>query len=240
MEADDRPGRLRVATGIGHSIFNGVYSTHLPAREADAYIEETRAYFAANGLPWRWWVWPGTEPADLGDRLAALGFVLRDTVPAMSVDLHAIHEDRPEPPGLTIERIANEQGLAVAADLAGATFGLVPEKRPRYLAVFSVLGFAEDAPFQSYVGSVDGTPVAVSQSFLGADVVGIYTVATLAERRGRGYGTALTLAPLRGARALGYRYGILQSTEMGRPVYERLGFRVDGDVRLCGPPPAAP
>jgi len=95
----------------------------------------------------------------------------------MSVDLHAIHEDRPEPPGLTIERIANEQGLAVAADLAGATFGLVPEKRPRYLAVFSVLGFAEDAPFQSYVGSVDGTPVAVSQSFLGADVVGIYTVA---------------------------------------------------------------
>lgn len=60
---DDRPGRLRVATGIAHPVFNGVYRTALRSSEADAYIDETLAYFAANGLPWRWWVWPSTKPA---------------------------------------------------------------------------------------------------------------------------------------------------------------------------------
>lgn len=80
--------------------------------------------------------------------------------------------------------------------------------------------------------------MAVSQSFVDGPVAGIYTVATMPEHRGRGYGKALTLAALRGGRARGCRYGILQATEMGRPVYASLGFRVNGEVRLYGPPPA--
>lgn len=237
VEVDGRPGRLRVASGIGHSIFNGVYSAHLPAGDAETYLGETLEYFAARGLPWRWWVWPGTEPADLGDRLTGRQFVLRDTVPAMSVDLQALI-DAPGPEGLVVERVEDQASLVVAADLAGETFGLAPDKRPRYVAVFSAFGFAEEATFQSYVGSVGGVPVAVSQSFVDGPVAGIYTVATMLEHRGRGYGKAVTLAALRGGRARGCRYGILQSTEMGRPVYASLGFRVDGEVRLYGPPPA--
>lgn len=240
VAVDDRAGRLRVATGIGHPIFNGVYSTHLPVEETDAYIEATRAHFALTGLPWRWWIWPQMEPADLQDRLAARGLVPRGVLTAMSVDLRATRDDRPDPAGLLIERVATKEGLALAADIAGATFGLPPEKRPRYLEVFSALGFAAEAAFQSYVGYVAGAPVAVSQSFIDDGVVGIYTVATLPEYRGRGYGAALTLAPLRDARTRNCRYGILQSTEMGRRVYERLGFRADGDVVLYGLPPVTP
>jgi len=237
VEIDDRPGRLRVATGIGHGVFNGVYVTRLSTAEADAYVEDTLAYFAANGLPWLWWVWPGAEPPDLAERLAARGLAARGTLHAMSVDLRGIPSNRTQPGELIVERVTSEDALAVAADVAGETFGLRPERRPRYLAVFSALGFDVGAAFQSYVGSAGGTPVAVSQSFLGAGVAGIYTVATLPEHRGRGYGTTLTMAPLRDARALGYRYGVLQSSKMGRPTYEGLGFRLDADVQLFGRPP---
>ena len=39
-----------------------------------------------------------------------------------------------------------------------------------------------------------------------------------------GEGVALTLAPLLEARQMGYRIGVLQSSELGFPVYRRMGF----------------
>lgn len=67
--------------------------------------------------------------------------------------------------------------------------------------------------------------------FNGAGVVSVYAVATLPAVRGRGIGAAITLKPLLLARDQGYRHGILFSSEMGVPVYERIGFRLT-DVRI--------
>ena len=60
--------------------------------------------------------------------------------------------------------------------------------------------------------------------FCGGGVGGIYSVATLPEARGKGVGVVLTLNPLLYACEEGYRIGVLQSSEMGSKVFERLGF----------------
>jgi predicted GNAT family acetyltransferase len=50
-------------------------------------------------------------------------------------------------------------------------------------------------------------------------------VATLKEWRGKGLGAAVTLQPLLDAREQGYRVGVLEASDMGNKVYQRLGFK---------------
>jgi predicted acetyltransferase len=55
-------------------------------------------------------------------------------------------------------------------------------------------------------------------------VAGIYNVATLPEARGQGIGAAMTATVLRAGRDLGCHTAILIASELGEPVYRRVGF----------------
>jgi GNAT superfamily N-acetyltransferase len=84
--------------------------------------------------------------------------------------------------------------------------------------------------------------VATSSQFLGAGAAGVYFVFTFEQARRRGVGAALTLAPPKTTREMGYRIGVLGSSEMGFPVYRRLGFREHCRIGICewtvGRPPS--
>ena len=221
-ELRDDGDLVRYVTGIPFPLCNGVFDARLAA-DADARIDETLAYFRERQLPILWSIDPSSQPADLSARLAARGLHGKD-VPGMAADLWALDEAQARPAGLTIERVSDEQMLRRFDEVFCAGFGIPEFVGEAMTRIFIDLGLADDAPFRHYLAFLDGEPVAIASAFLGAGVVGIANVVTLPQARRRGIGAAITLAPLREARALGYRVGVLASSAEGYGVYRRLGF----------------
>ena len=72
-----------------------------------------------------------------------------------------------------------------------------------------------------WIGFVDGHPVATAAAHAAAGVNDVEMIATLDGSRGRGYGAALTWAATTSDPTLP---AILIASDLGRPVYERLGY----------------
>jgi N-acetylglutamate synthase len=77
---------------------------------------------------------------------------------------------------------------------------------------------------RTYVGKIDGEPVATGVSVCLENHVGIFNVATLPAHRRHGYGAAITERAVREGLDRGARWAWLQSTPEGYGVYEELGL----------------
>jgi GNAT superfamily N-acetyltransferase len=224
VELYDDPEMMWLVSGIPHPGFNGVFRTQLVPGDIEARISETLAHFKARHLPMTWWISPSTRPANLGKHLEAHG--LTHTVePGMAVDLLVLNEDRPKPSSLKIEYVRDVETLTKFSHAADIGFGMPESVGNAVFDIEASLGFGRHLPRHHYVGLLKGEPVATSTLFLGAGVAGIYSVATVPEARGQGIGSAMTLAPLLEAQAMGYRVGVLQASQMGLNMYRRLGFK---------------
>jgi len=215
-------------SGLSGAMDNGVLRTRLAADEADRRIVAMQAYFTERDLPMVWWGGPARQPADLATRLEAHGFTSQGDDPGMAADLCALREDLPTPPGLTVERVADDTMLAdwiVALRLGNG--GAPPRLplTPRAITLNRPATYAPDDPYRLYTARLDGQPVATTALLLASGVAGLYCVATAPAARRQGVGSAVVLAALRDAREEGYRVGVLGASQMGYGVYRRLGFQ---------------
>jgi ribosomal protein S18 acetylase RimI-like enzyme len=221
----DSSHEFRWNTLIAHPWFNGVLSTQPPAQDIALTVQDTLAYFQSRGVAsFTWWLAPHLEPAGWSQHLLPHGFHYDDSTPGMAMALANLPP--PAQHSLTIQRVEDRHTLAEWASTFIQGYAIPDAMTPVFLALIDSLGI--NLPFRHYLGFLDDKPVAASTLFLGAGVAGIYNVATLAEARGQGIGSAMTLTPLYEARNMGYRAGVLQSSEIGDRVYQRLGFQ-----KLC-------
>lgn len=161
---------------------------------------------------------------DLVKALEGMGFRedLTEAYPAMA--LHPIPDGLAAaggPPDLDIRQAVDAAGLEDHVAVVSAGFGLPIDIARRLVPVeeLTIPGFA------SFVGYLGDRPVATSLGYTEGGTVGIYNVATLDDARRRGYGAALTRRAIADGAARGATVAILQSSDMGRPVYEAMGFR---------------
>lgn len=212
---------------------NVVLGARFTDEAADGRIADIVARYRQAGTSFVWWVSPFDEPHDLGVRLSAAGLILEGTAPAMAADLADVPLDEPPPAELEVVPVTDAATLdeflhVIAADWLEWTDGEHTEVQRRTLAAWrtqippKLAG--EPVPLR-WIGRVGGTVVATSRINIGAGVAGLYAISTLPAHRGHGYGRAMTIAALRAARSIGYRIGVLQSSDLGYGVYRRLGFR---------------
>jgi GNAT superfamily N-acetyltransferase len=224
IEVHDTPNLKWVISGVDIPHLNAVKLACFGSADLEAQVSSALAPFEARVLPLTWWVGPASRPTGLGASLGVCGFTLDATVPGMALDLSRWAAS-PPPPELRIERIDSSARQARYRQVFQRGFGVSDPFTEFFMALYAAQGFALDAPRRYYLGLVDNQPVACSTLYLGAGVAGVYAVATVPGWRGRGYGTALTTAPLQDARAFGYRVSILHASQAGLSVYRRMGFQ---------------
>jgi GNAT superfamily N-acetyltransferase len=221
-------GLFRWRTPVDHAWYNGVLCAEPPGEGAAAAARSMIEYFKSNRVAaFTWWLAPGIRTEDWAPHLLSQGYGLNQRLPGMARDLAGLpawEPPTPAVPPLEIRLVEDRETLRLWAETFVTGYE-VPEAFA--LPFFRLYEGLHDprGPMRSYIGFRDGRAVATSTLFLAAGVAGIYDVATLPPERGLGYGSAMTLVPLREARDLGYRIGILQSSPQGFRVYERLGFQ---------------
>lgn len=110
----------------------------------------------------------------------------------------------------------NEAAQAFYAD----TWKHVPVGRGKPIRMFVCQRRRKDAGEGEHEEVVGGAQVSYADG-----VAVVFNVVTRASERGRGLGTALTVATMQAAREDGIRWCLLQASAAGRPTYTKLGFK---------------
>jgi GNAT superfamily N-acetyltransferase len=125
---------------------------------------------------------------------------------------------RPPPADLAVVRVHDE---TTAADFERTLVDGYPIPSLQPVGRGSVLRVFDAAGWHYFVGYVNGEPVATAAAWVDATHVRVDLVATLPDRRGRGYGAAVTAAATAAEPELP---AVLIASDAGRPVYERMGY----------------
>lgn len=124
-------------------------------------------------------------------------------------------------PGLEIRQVIDATGIDAHRWVVAAGFGFDP-----VLANGTAcLGVLDRSECVVYVGYANGAPVASGLGWRTGRTIGVYSIATIPSGRRRGYGAAMTARVVADGVLAGCDVAALQASEMGRPIYERLGFR---------------
>lgn len=233
-----RNGELLARRGDpAHDYLSLVLGTWASEAVLDGLIDRAIDTVGGPGRPFTWSIWPSNRPASLRERLEARRFAYLGDGPLMWLDLDEANLPEELPAGLSIEPVTDAATLAAAGDAMMPPGGGDDAARRLFGAAYEALILGPEPQMTYFAGWFEGRIVASSAIYTGTGLAGIYAVGTVADLRGRGFGGALTAAALREGRRRGLRSAALLSSELGIPVYRRLGFREVGRVTFLGSPP---
>ncbi len=216
IQAQSTPEVTQVWSAVPFPIFNIV------AHAATADAARVLAPYKQNSTPAIWFCLSASPAETPEEALLAAGLTLIDVRPCMAADSASITVKNTD---VDIVRVQNDAQCRDWAAIQSAANGGFP---PIVLDTYEQLLRASlhaDSTLTAFVAYADRLPVACALLHGGGGAAGIYQVGTIPAVRRRGYGTAVTAAAVLYAEKRGYDVSVLIATQMGRSVYEKMGFQ---------------
>jgi len=149
-----------------------------------------------------------------------LGLTPGDPLPLMACPAGAFRSAERPGDGLDVVQVRDEAGLDEVAGVLADAFAAPFDACRGYLGPpgrhATGIGF--------FLSRIDGVGAAAVTTAQVGDVVGIFAMGTRADLRRRGAGAAALTAAMRHHLDRGAVVFVLQASDMGRPLYEALGF----------------
>ncbi|APR80083.1 acetyltransferase [Minicystis rosea] len=231
----DRVVEPRFAAFIGvqdEPQHNIVQRLRVAPSEVDATVAEVRALFRARGrTALTWEIGPSSAPADLCERLLALGMVPDDEPEMAGMILTRAPEKAPN--GVVVERVRTFEQFRVLKLVYHRCFGR-GAKAPteaEIAADFERRKGKEDHLIR-YLALANGAPIAAADAVFIDGAVVLCGGATLPEARGQGAYRALVQARWEDAIARRTPVLVVQAGAMSRPILARMGFEEVVRVRV--------
>lgn len=215
-----------ISTGVQVPLFNPVFVFEPPARED---LVAAVQWMADREAPFQVTV-ADTALDGMDDLAADLGLEAASD-PMSGMVLDTLDDIPDQGDAAAIAMLTDTDEMDAFADVTAAAFDM-PLAVARQLSPSEVVA---DSEMEAFLTRVNGEAVGCGLLVTSGDVAGVYNIGVIEAYRRRGIGEALTWAVLRAGREAGCSLGVLQSSEMGYPVYERMGFETVVDYHRFHP-----
>jgi GNAT superfamily N-acetyltransferase len=234
-EFSEDGGITRATTGLPNEIFNVVLKCRLSLDRVEEAIDAAIEGFRARRTPLLWHVGMLSEPGDLGRRLEERGFPHDYDLRAMAVGLDELETQADVPEEVRVEVVSDESQSETWIECLASSWHL-PREVPDWMSrnpcfnvgIESRNGLVLNR--RMYIGLLDDEPVSASMLFWNKGIAGLQAVGTVPSAQNRRVGSATVRAALMDARSMGYSEAMVLSTVEGVRLYEKLGFRIFGNL----------
>lgn len=219
---------LLTINGRPDSLFNYVFCGNGSKDESEKAAQAAWEYLqnAKTDATWvvdahmKWW-------KDLVGQIGLNGPAVMKKVYAPIQRVHALSKRRPD---LVLERVADDLSLTVLDELAVKIFYCNTND---LIILLRGVVEREQSRLKFFIAKLSDTVVGICGMYVQGDVVGLYSDGVLPEYRNMGIASEMVLRRLEMASGLfGCRYAVAQCVTQSVSLYEKLGFRVTGNLFL--------
>lgn len=204
---------------------NRAYLSHANGNE----LQEIKDFYGK--IPHTLWI--SSDHTQSKDLATHSGYAHTATYPIMLADLAHMHVP-PIRDSVTIKQLnKTPQELEEWLTVLSAAYKLDKDEFRKFLKYFQSTPAWDKIQF--FTAYLNGIPAATSMTIDRGTIAGLHWVGTIPEYRGHGLGSLISSYPFQALRCKGITQAILLASDMGKPIYEKLGFTTVGMIDVYKP-----